>query len=302
MPVPPQISILIVAWHSGPALFRCLASLSPDYEVVVCDNASDAETARVVAREFPHVTLLSQPRNLGFAGGVNAARRVARAPKLLLLNPDTVAEPGAVERLSARLDAEPSVAAVAGRLEDADGKPQRGFNVRRFPTLASLAADLLLLDHVWPDNPASFRYYARDLDPDSPAEVEQPAAACLMVRAEAFDAIGGFDERFFPAWWEDVDFCRRLRSRGYRSVYEPAAVFRHEGGSSVAKLGAEGFTRAYYGNLRRYVRKHHGAGASVVVRALIAVGLLLRAGVSILRGNGSAARAFASAALSHLRR
>ena len=162
-------------------------------------------------------------------------------------------------------------------------RPQHGFNVRRLPTLASLAADLLLIDHLWPDNPASVRYYARDLDPDAPADVEQPAAACLMIRADVFDRLGGFDEAFWPAWWEDVDFCRRLRTAGHRIRYVPDAVFQHQGGASLEALGTRTFERVFAANRRRYVRKHHGRLAAAVIGGLGIVGATMRGVVRAVR-------------------
>jgi len=87
-----------------------------------------------------------------------------------------------------------------------------------------------------------------------------------------FDRLGGFDEAFWPAWWEDVDFCRRLLAAGYRIRYAPDATFVHEGGTSVGALGPERFARAYGANLRRYVRKHHGAAAALGIGGLAAIG------------------------------
>jgi GT2 family glycosyltransferase len=273
----PGVSVLVVSWQSAAWIERCVRSIGPaDAQLIVADNASSDGSAALARAAAPHAVVLELPRNLGFAGGVNAARRAADAPRLLLLNPDAAATPGAIARLAAALDADAGLGAVAGRLVHADGTPQHGFNVRRLPTLASLAADLLLIDHLWPANPASARYYARDLDPDASADVEQPAAACLMVRADAFDRLGGFDEAFWPAWWEDVDFCRRLRDAGFRVRYVPDAVFSHAGGTSVDALGPVAFARAFAANRRRYVRKHHGRAAAALVDALAAVGSVLR--------------------------
>lgn len=272
----PDVSVLVVSWQSAAWIDRCLRSIDAGIEIIVADNASSDGSAALARAAAPQATVLELPRNLGFAGGVNAARRAARAPRLLLLNPDAAATPGAIRRLTAALDADPRLGAVTGRLVHADGTPQRGFNVRRLPTLASLAADLLLIDHLWPANPASARYYARDLDPDASADVEQPAAACLMVRADVFDRLGGFDEAFWPAWWEDVDFCRRLRDAGLRIRYVPDAVFLHAGGASVDAIGPAGFERAFAANRRRYVRKHHGAAAAALIGGLGAAGGLLR--------------------------
>jgi GT2 family glycosyltransferase len=275
------VSILIVNWNGRDALARTLAALaahaaSPDIETIVVDNASRDGSVEMVRRDFPGVRLVAEPSNLGFAGGVNLARRQARGRHLLLLNPDAEPKPDAVRRLSAALDAEPSVGAVAGRLVDAGGHAQAGFNVRRLPTIPSLACDLLLVSHVWPRNPVSSRYYARDLDLDAPADVEQPAAAALMVQAAAFDDLGGFDEQFHPAWWEDVDFCRRLLATGRRIRFEPAAVFVHAGGHTLRHMTRDEFLGVYYANLRRYVHKHHGPLARAFMRVVVPAGHFLR--------------------------
>jgi N-acetylglucosaminyl-diphospho-decaprenol L-rhamnosyltransferase len=265
----PAVSVLVVSWQSAAWLERCLAAIDPaEAEIVVADNASTDGSAAVARTAAPHATVLALDRNLGFAGGVNAARRAARAPRLLLLNPDAAPTPGASGRLVEVLDSAADLGAVAGRLVGADGAPQHGFNVRRLPSMSALVADLLFIRHLWPGNPASARYYARDLDPDASADVEQPAAACLLVRADVFDRLGGFDEGFWPAWWEDVDFCRRLRDAGYRIRYVPDAVFRHEGGTSLGALGTPAFHRIFARNRRRYVRKHHGRAAAFVVGGL----------------------------------
>ena len=273
----PSVSVLVVSWQSAAWLERCLTAIDPNLaEIIVADNASTDGSAALARTVAPHATVIALERNLGFAGGVNAARAAARTPRLLLLNPDAAPTPGAIARLADALDQSPDIGAVAGRLVDADGTPQHGFNVRRLPTITSLFADLLFIDHLWPGNPATARYYARDLDPDASADVEQPAAACLMIRAGVFDRLGGFDETFWPAWWEDVDFCRRLRAAGQRIRYVPDAVFLHHGGASVGALGTRTFERVFAANRRRYVRKHHGRLAAAVVGGLGIVGAAMR--------------------------
>jgi N-acetylglucosaminyl-diphospho-decaprenol L-rhamnosyltransferase len=289
-------------------------------EAIVLDNASGDGSADMVAREFPQVRLLREPENHGFAGGVNRARRVATGDLLLLLNPDielpqqsetpfqtsfqTPLQNGGTSAASAageaietlarvfETDSEGRIGAVGGRLINPDGTPQHGFNVRRFPTIGSIAADLLLVDHLWPENPATRRYLARDVSDSQAADVDQPAAACLMVRASVFDALGGLDEQFYPAWFEDVDFCRRIRAAGFRIRYEPHATFVHHGGVAMRTLGVGAFSRIWYRNLERYVAKHHGAAARWLVKVLIAAGMLLRIAAALLRGDREAARGY----------
>jgi N-acetylglucosaminyl-diphospho-decaprenol L-rhamnosyltransferase len=291
----PRIAILIVSWNARDLLARCLASLtSPPlpHPIVVVDNASADGSADMIARDFPGVTLVRETTNLGFAGGVNRARRETQAERLLLLNPDTAATPEAITSLAAALDADPAIGAAGGRLVHPDGTPQRGFNVRRFPTMGSFAMDLLLVDQLWPGNPATRRYLAHDLPDDQPADVDQPAAACLMLRATAFDAVGGMDTRFHPAWFEDVDLCRRLRAAGWRIRYEPRATFVHHGGIAMRALGLGRFTAIWYANMERYVRRHHGTAAWLLLKGLIVTGMLARTTISLARADVHAARAY----------
>lgn len=284
----PAVSALVVNWNGGALLARCVASArAAGAEVVVVDNASTDGSAEADALRAAGVCLVRERENRGFAGGVNIAARHASADRLLLLNPDTRIEASAIAALGAALDARPDAAAAGACLVDEDGRPQRGFTVRRFPTLASLATDLLLIDEVWPGNPARRHYLALDvpLDGPSPVEVEQPAAACLMVRRDVFAALGGLDERYHPAWFEDVDFCRRLRDAGHVVLFVPGARVVHAGGVSLRSLGAQDFARAWYRNLRRYVARHHGRAQALAVDVLIAVGMALRAAVGAVTGH-----------------
>ena len=177
---------------------------------------------------------------------------------------------------------------------DEDGHPQAGFAVRRFPTVMTWACDLLLIDNLWPGNPARRSYVAADvpLDGATPIDVEQPAGACLMLSHAAMERVGGLDAGFHPAWFEDVDLCRRLRAAGFRVLYEPRARVPHAGGSSVPSLGRVRFERAWYRNMRRYAKKHHGATANLTLRGLICAGMLLRLAVSLARRDRTASQAW----------
>ena len=215
-----QVSLLIVSWNSRSRLQRCLGSLPrTNVEIIVTDNASGDGSADMVAAEYPEITLIRETENRGFAAAINLAVQRATSPLVLLPNADVEIFPDAIDSLSSFLDTNPAYGAAGGRLVDADGQFQRGFSVRRFPTMASFAVDLLLLDTVWPNNPVSRRYHAADLDDRVTQPVDQPAAACLMVRRAALEQLGGLDERFYPAWFEDVDLCRRLKAAGWEIAF-----------------------------------------------------------------------------------
>src|ERR1022692_1470778 len=228
-----EIGIIIVTYNSAAEIGACLdAAIASGAEIVVVDNASGDGTIAEVARRG--VRLIANSENRGFAGGVNQGFAVLNNPYVLLLNPDVVIQTS-LEPLRQACDLTGS-AGAAGRLLDPSGKPQVGFMIRRLPTPAALILEALLLNRIWPGNPVNRRYRCLDWDISSPSMVEQPAGAFLMVRRAVWLEVGGLDEGFFPLWFEDVDFCRRVRDRGFRLYYIPEAVAKHTGGPSTPNL------------------------------------------------------------------
>lgn len=290
--VPSTISTLVVTWNNRGFLDRCLESLPRDSEIVVVDNASTDGSAEFVAEKFPHVRLIRLDRNIGFGAAVNRAAAEAAGTYLLLLNPDAEATPKALDRLMEFLDEHVTCGAAAGRLLSMTEDWQKGFNVRRLPTYGTVTADLLLFRYVWPNNPLTLKANAADITDETSQAVEQPAAACLMVRRRTFDQVGGMDERFFPAWFEDVDLCRRILEAGWTIFFVPKANFRHVGGSSVGALGVARVKRLYYQNLERYMAKHHGLVGRALTRSLIVAGMALRVSGSAMVGNGDGVRTY----------
>lgn len=291
--VPAPLTLVIVNWNAREHLRRCLTAAVPlGYPITVVDNASSDGSGAMVADDFPTVTLIASNVNLGFAGGVNAGVRATASPWALILNPDVEVTADGLDRLLRAGAADPALGAVGACLVGDDDVPQAGFAVRRFPTLGTLAVDLLLVDQLWPGNPATSRYLARDVDLGVTQDVEQPAAASLLVRRAAFDAVGGFDAGFHPAWFEDVDFCRRLHMAGWRIRYVADARLRHEGGVAMRSMGLGPFNLVWYRNMRRYVDRHLAWPARLTFRGLLALGMVMRAGVSLVRGRPGDARAY----------
>jgi len=273
--MPPAGSVVIVTFNSAQHIESCLRSVSASgWECVVVDNASRDDTL-VCARHVPGVKVLANSDNRGFAAAANQGVAAASAAMILLLNPDAAAEPSALETLAAGLAPE-RVGAAAGRLTGAGGVTQVGFTLRRFPTLGTALSEVLLLNRLFPSNPWNRHYRYLDLDHERPSEVEQPAGACLLVKRAAWEQTGGFDEQFWPLWFEDVDFCRRLRARGWKILYEPRSRFRHAGGHSLESLAPGERQLFWYRNLLRYFRKHHGGASVASLRIGILIGMLLR--------------------------
>jgi hypothetical protein len=127
---------------------------------------------------------------------------------------------------------------------------------RRLPTPAALVLEVLLLNRVWPNNPVNRRYRALDLSCELRIPVEQPAGAFFMIRRAVWEKLGGFDEGFYPLWFEDVDFCRRALDQIYVLYYTPASVAKHTGAHSIPQLTIEMRHFYWYRSLLRYTAKH----------------------------------------------
>ncbi|HEX3529826.1 MAG TPA: glycosyltransferase [Thermoanaerobaculia bacterium] len=258
----PLLSGIVVHWHNEEQLAELTTAWprDPRFELLVVDNGSSAPLRLGPAR------LLRPERNLGFAGGANAGIAAARAPIVLLLNPDAVPEDGALDRLFEGFAAWPDAAGLAPRLTGMDGESQAAWQLRPLPSAWSC------LLHALP-----FGGTPRPIpEPPAGTVVEQPAAAALALRREALARIGGLDAGFYPAWFEDVDLARRLRSDGAVLRYWPAARFRHHLGSTVARLGYGPFLWIYYRNLTRYLEKHHGRAWALAARVALVLGVMVR--------------------------
>ncbi len=279
-----RCSVIIVTYNSGATIGACLEALAgEECEVVVVDNASQDETVQRVEDfvAWHPVHLVANSENIGFAAAVNQGARESSGDVLLLLNPDAIAEPGAVKALLQCLETTGATAAGGALLQN-DGQPSRGFAFRRLPTLAALLCEVMLVNQLWPRNPVNRRYRCLDADYSQQQEVEQPAGACLAINREAWNAVRGFDEQFFPVWFEDVDLCQRLLEGGAKILYCPVARFRHSGGHSVGRLPFRDKQMFWYGNMLRYARKHFSSRQVKTLRLGIMAGMLLRSMAALL--------------------
>jgi N-acetylglucosaminyl-diphospho-decaprenol L-rhamnosyltransferase len=259
-------TVAIINWNSGRWLRPCVESLlatTTTAEILVIDNASEDASLESVDGFRDRVNFVRNSVNRGFAAAVNQAFHATSTSYVLILNPDLRAMPGAVQLLENFMDANPRVAAVGGHVGDK-------YLPKRLPSISTLVRANLGLP--------SGAVYDRAISDGhkQPLQVEQPAAAALMIRRDAYEEVGDFDEQFYPAWYEDVDFCQRLKVQGWQVYFVPEAQFLHEGGYSVDAMGATDFLASYYRNQLRYARKHFGTFGAAVVRTSIAAGMIGR--------------------------
>jgi GT2 family glycosyltransferase len=272
--------IVVVTYNSAEVIEECLDACRriPSASVIVVDNASTDGTADRV-RRTPGVELIANTVNRGFGAAVNQGVAALQSEAVLVLNPDAVPVQG-IDVLEQYVLV-PGVGAATGRLIGADGRDQEGFNVRGLPTAWTLAFEALGLNRLWPGNAVNRRY--RQPAPLEDAEVEQPAGAFLMISRSAWQRLEGFDEGFFPIWFEDVDFCKRLKDSGYRILYSPRAIACHQGGHSATQLAWKERQLFWYGSLLKYASKHLSRASRRVVGIAVILGCFPRMLAGMLR-------------------
>lgn len=280
------LSVLLVTYDSRRFIDACLAALrdtvSVRYEVVLADNASHDGTLEHVRRTWPAVTCLDMGANTGFATACNRALGVSTGRHVLLLNGDAVVAPEALDALVGFLDAHPRAGVAAPLLLNEDGSDQG--TARSFPTpAAAVFGRRSPLTRRFPGNRWSRRYLpAGPRGADGPVEVDWVSGACLMVPRRVVEQVGALDPGYFM-YWEDADWCRRIKAAGYGVWCVPAARVVHaEGGSSGGGWPVRQvlrFHRAAY----RYYRIHHLQGGWVALAPLAAAALTGRGTAIVLR-------------------
>jgi|GEM_PF-409682 len=244
-----DLSIIIVNHNNERFLKDCLSSAynTPKkigLEVIFIDNNSSDNSLELVTREFPQVKIIKNQKNLGFCKANNQGLKIYQGRYALLLNADTVTKHGALDRLVEFMDANPKIGACGPLLLNPDGTPQHqgGLFNRKF----WLSKDALAVDYV--------------------------IGACLMVRREAIDRVGGLDENFFFSN-DDLDWCRRIRKAGWRVFFFPRAEVTHYGGYTTRLFSQKAFVEGFRGGLY-FCKKHYGGPAYQVYRYLLALFML----------------------------
>jgi N-acetylglucosaminyl-diphospho-decaprenol L-rhamnosyltransferase len=247
-------SVVIVNYLAYEPLANCLDSLAlfiAPANVVVVDHQTQPQSLERLATRFPAVRIIPIAGNPGFAAGVNRGVRETTGEYVLLLNPDCIVASDP-RPLASWMSAHPKTAVCGAIVREADGSVQA--SARRFPgVFTGLAGRTTWLTRVWPDNPWTMRNLVRDV-PADPIEVDWVSGACMMVRREAFAAIGGMDEQFF-LYWEDADLCKRLNEAGWKTYYNPAVSVTHMTGRS-SQHAREASLVAFHQSAYRYYRKH----------------------------------------------
>ncbi|MEN6357249.1 MAG: glycosyltransferase family 2 protein [Armatimonadota bacterium] len=253
-----QLSIIIVNWNTTGLLMALLKSIerhapSCEYEFIVVDNASDDFDEHAFKSEFPHVHLIANSKNYGYARGNNQALALAKGDFVLLLNPDTEVTEGSIDALLDFMVSHPDAAAAGGKLVRPDGTIDR--SVRSFPYPGAIAWEFLGLSKLFPHSRAFGAYRMTYFKYDKAAEVDQPMGSCLILSRSALDDIGIFDEQF-PIFFNEVDWLYRAHLWGYKIYFTPDATVIHHGAAGTKQAGRRKMTRESHKSLLRFYNKH----------------------------------------------
>ncbi len=261
------LSILIVNWNSKDFLRKCLESirqtcggLAP--QVIVVDGGSFDGCKEMLATEFPEIEFIQSPDNIGFGRSNNLGFEHVTSEAFLLLNPDTELHPGAVDALLEELRQRPDAGMIGARLLNSDGSLQFSA-VHPLPTPWNAAMDSAWLRRRW------WQAGKRSTGKRT-FEVEAISGACMMMRSDTFQKLGGFDPRYFM-YAEDMDLCFRIHKTGLKILHAPRAVVTHHGGGSSGTQFSKFSTVMIREALAFYFKSHHGPAGALLYRVLIVV-------------------------------
>lgn len=253
-----KLSIILVNWNTCDLTKQALASVYKetvgiDFEAIVVDNNSADKSVEMIKKEFPQVVLIENKDNRGFGKANNQGLKIAQGEYLMFLNTDVVVLGGALNKLVSYLDEHADTMMVGPRLLNKDMTFQHACR-RNLPNPVNSFFHLFGLTKLFKKSALVNEYKRAATDPDVTGPTEALSGAAMMFRRQVYAEIGGFDERFFM-YGEDLDFCKRVLEKGWKTVYVSDARIIHFGGQSSGKRRVKSLIN-FYEAMWLYYKKH----------------------------------------------
>ncbi len=283
-----RLSIIIVSWNVRDELLDCLNSIQQNpsshrYEVIVVDNASSDGTTDAIESRFPDVRLCVNTDNRGFAMANNLGIKQSTGQYILLLNPDTIVPPNALDILIQFMDDNKDVGVCGPKLLNSDGTIQQ--SIHRFPSFRGALHRHTAFKFLGIFKGQYRKWIMKDVSYDNQIDVDQVMGAALFTRRSLIEQVGSMDERFFM-YYEEVDLCYRIKEAGWRIVYVPEVKITHLGGRSSGQIPSGKRIMAMT-SLLLFFKKHRGSFATgafaCVFKPALAMNDLIEIGVGILK-------------------
>jgi len=272
-----KLSIIIVNYKSADMIIGLIDSIyngtkEKDHEIIIVDNYSNDGGIKQIKERYPDIKVIENPDNLGFATAVNRGIKASRGQYLLILNPDIIIKPGAIDVLIKSLDDDPRAGAAGGKILNPDGSIQ--LSGKSFPDPMVMLFVTLGLHKILPHNPVTDKYYHSTEDYGKKHQVEHLMASFLMVKREAIDKAGMMDEKFF-LYCEDVDWCYRIHMSGYEIWYLPDSEVVHVKGATTSKNSYRAIVE-YHKSAWYFYRKYYWDKYPILLSLSFYIGLQLR--------------------------
>lgn len=279
-----HLAVVIVSWNVRDLLARCLDSLLRDLDssqvdarVLAIDNASTDGSVEMIRAKFPRVELTASEKNLGFAGGNNLGLALLgfkglalpHTPFILLLNPDTEIQPGAIESMLDFIQSNSQAAVVTSRLSYNDGSFQH--SAFHFPGLVQLYMELLPYPTRLYESRLNGRYLRKQYNSGKPFEIDHPLGAVMLVRSDAIEQCGLMDEAF-ALYCEEVDWCARFKEAGWKNYCVPSAQIIHHSAKSTSQVRIESFEKLWRARYRLHT-KHPRFAPMPIARLIVKLGV-----------------------------
>jgi GT2 family glycosyltransferase len=278
-----NLSIVIVTWDSEEFIRNCLDSIFLSQgnftsEVIVVDNGSSDETAKIVEQFYPQVNLIQNKKNLGYAKANNQGMEKAKGEHILLLNPDTQVLEDALSLMSEFMEENPKIGALGPKLLNPDKSVQA--SCREFPTFSTLIWEFSGLSRLFPRSRVFGRWRMGYFNFDTQRETDQPMGSCLMLRRATLEDVGAFDENFVM-FFNDVDLCFRIKKGGWKIYFYPEAKVIHYKGASTRKVRAKMIWLSHLA-FYKFFKKHKTGLANRLCLFFLLIPLILSAWIRIL--------------------
>jgi N-acetylglucosaminyl-diphospho-decaprenol L-rhamnosyltransferase len=277
-----DLSICVLTNRQPELLARCVAACLAEIErgqvegeIIVVDNGSCDHYPEKLVRAQPQVKVIRSEQNVGFSAGNNMAIRQSRGKTILILNDDAILQPYSLKLMLQKLESRPRLAAVGPKLVNPDGSPQRGFTNKRAITLRSILSRILSVQQISDKWWLTRRLLTQLKDDSKSADADELAAACLLLRRQALDDVGLFDENFYY-WSEDIDLCWRMRKAGWKLSYVAEAQVTHYGSASLNRLEIFERRTMFYGSLVYFMKKHWHPVRYRISRTILVLAFFVR--------------------------
>ena len=237
------LSIIIITYNSNLFINKCIESIfknihidNNNYEIIIFDNNSNEKL--VLRNNLKNINLIQNSNNLGFSKAVNYCSNISSGKYILVLNPDVVIKNDIFTVFINYLNKNNNTKIMGAKVLDFNNKYQK-YSMRRFPSILNTLVYILKFDKIGFTN----FYNYEDYNIDQINSVSAISGCCMMYTNEIFNLASGFNEKFF-LFFEETDFCKRIRDMGYKVIYHPKALVMHHKGSSMATIS--NITKTYY--------------------------------------------------------